>query len=81
MHPKNKQAIKSQEKKLLSYLQTGKKINCTSPIKNKLGIGYLNSRIASLSKDGHVIERKFITLKRADGSPMAVKQYWMKKAV
>jgi hypothetical protein len=68
---------KSQAEKLLNYLKTGRKINVTSPVKRKLKIGYLNSRVSQLGKEGHLIDRKDILVKNSDGDKIRVKEYWM----
>lgn len=75
----NKPRLKSQDEKLINYLLTGRKINCTSPARRRLEIGYLNSRISSIKTKmeelGRPIKKKTIVVKDVHGKPMYVKEY------
>ena len=76
----NKPRLKSQDEKLINYLLTGRKINCTSPARRRLEIGYLNSRISAIKERmealGRPIQRQPLVVKDAHNKKMLVKQYW-----
>lgn len=71
--------IKSQEQRLLNYLKSGKTINVFSPAKQRLRIGYLNSRISGLKKQGYDVNSKWISVKDINGESVNVKEYSIKK--
>lgn len=60
--PINIDKIKGQNKRLYEYLKSGNTINCMHPAMIELQIGYLNSRISDLVKNGIAIKKKFIKI-------------------
>lgn len=60
--PINIKKMKGQNFRLYEYLKTGKTINCMDSAMNDLQIGYLNSRISDLVKNGIAIKKKFIKI-------------------
>ncbi len=68
--------LSGQNGKLLDYLLQGNRIHCMHPVKEVLGIGYLNSRIADLRRflqDSHLqVGSRMIKVADVD-----VKEYWI----
>ncbi len=73
--PINKAVLTTQNIKLLEYLKAGNKINCFSPSREWLNVGYLNSRISDLIKSGIAIKKEWTKAVNADGKIVKVMEY------
>jgi hypothetical protein len=76
---KNESRINSQNQRLLQYLESGKRIHVFSPAKQKLRIGYLNSRVSDLVKKEIPIQKKRIQVKDITGELVSVVEYSIQK--
>lgn len=68
--------IRSQNQRLKKYLDSGKSIHCFSPVRQRLEIGYLNSRCSDLKKEGYPLGKQRITVKDVHGRPVNVVRYF-----
>ena len=71
----NTERLSGQNKRLLEWLQAGNTIHCFHPIKFKLQIGYLNSRISDLIKAGVELHKRRISVSDINGDPVSVVEY------
>jgi tryptophanase len=76
--PINTERLGGQNQRLYAYLSKGRAIHVLHPAKQKLKIGYLNSRIADLVKHNIPIIKKRITVKDTEGLPVSVVKYALK---
>lgn len=73
----NKDRLNSQNQRLFEWLKAGNTIHVFHPAKTEMRIGFLNSRIAQLSKAGVPIYRRIIHAADLYGCLVAVKEYSM----
>lgn len=72
--------IQTQNLRLLAYLLSGKSIRCFSPAKQRLRVGYLNSRISELIHEHKIpINKKWVRVRDANGELTPCVQYSIKK--
>lgn len=73
--PINTDRLKGQNKKLYDFLSAGNKITCFSEEMQRLGIGYLNSRISDLRKLNVNIKSAWTKAPDRNGELVTVKEY------
>lgn len=67
-----------QNLRLYEYLKGGGRIHCFHPARKTLRIGYLNSRIADLTKVfGVAVQRRAIKVQDSFGEWTDVKEYYL----
>jgi hypothetical protein len=68
--------IRTQNEKLKRFLDSGRRINCFSKARQSMKIGYLNSRVSDLKKEGYPLGKQWITTKDSDGRKVRCVQYF-----
>jgi hypothetical protein len=66
----------TQQQRVLDYLQSGKTITTLNAF-NELGITRLASRIYELKEEGHIINKKMITVTNRYDEKCSVAEYYM----
>lgn len=75
--PINVERLSGQNRRLLEWLMSGKRINCFHPAMRLLKIGYLNSRRSDLvNKYGIPVKDRYIEVDRG-GEMVTVKEYYL----
>ncbi len=78
--PINTDRLGGQNLRLYNHLMQGNSIHCFHPDKNKLRIGYLNSRCSDLkNKHSIPIKKERIKVKDIEGNEVDVIQYSLSK--
>lgn len=73
--PINISRLSGQNKSLYDFLNQGKTIHVFHPMKEILGIGFLNSRCSDLKKCGITVYKRMIKVPDRNGEPVSVKEY------